>query len=80
MNAASSEVIDLIRRACDGDSAALGELLDGHRPYLKILTQRQLDPKIEARLDASELVQQTCLSVFRRIEQFEGNCDAKTAG
>lgn len=77
MNAASSEVNDLIRRACDGDSTALGELLDAHRPYLKIVARRQLDPKIGARLDASDVVQQTCLSVFRRIEQFEGNCEGE---
>jgi RNA polymerase sigma-70 factor (ECF subfamily) len=69
----NSRVIRLIRRARDGDGEALGELLQRYRPYLKILARRYLDSRVEVRLDASDLVQQTCLSVFGRIQGFVGD-------
>ena len=62
----------LVRRARAGDSAALGELLDAHRPYLRLIAERLLDRRVGARLDASDLIQQTCLSVHKRMEEFIG--------
>jgi RNA polymerase sigma-70 factor, ECF subfamily len=65
-------VADLVCRARAGDAAAAGELLEKYRPYLRILAQRLLDQNLAARLDASDLVQQTCLSVLGRLPQFDG--------
>lgn len=62
----------LLRRAHAGDRDAVGELLEAYRPYLRVLAQRQLDRRLAGRLDASDLIQQTCLSVHRRIAEFEG--------
>jgi RNA polymerase sigma-70 factor (ECF subfamily) len=64
---------DLLQRAVRGDSAALGRLLDGHRDYLRGLAERLLDSRLDARLDASDLVQQTCLSVHKKIAEFDGH-------
>ncbi len=50
----------------------MGQLLDEHRAYLRLLSQRQLGPQLNARLDASDLVQKTCLAVVRDFEQFRG--------
>jgi RNA polymerase sigma-70 factor (ECF subfamily) len=77
MNATQPETPELIRRARDGDRQALGQLLDEHRAYLQVLAQRQIDPRLGARLDASDLVQQTCLSALKRIEQFAGSDSAE---
>ena len=55
-----------------GDSAAVGLLLEQYRPYLRILAQRHLDGPLGVRLDASDLVQQTCLSAIRAIATFDG--------
>jgi hypothetical protein len=51
MNRTASQREDLFRRARSGDREALGALLEEHRSYLHVLTDRQLDQQLEARLD-----------------------------
>ena len=67
-----SHVVDLIELARNGDQAALGELLDGHRDYLRDMAHQQIDRRLARRLDASDVVQQTCLSVHNKIGEFVG--------
>jgi RNA polymerase sigma-70 factor (ECF subfamily) len=69
----NTQIETLVERAQQGDSEALGQLLQQHRPYLRLLALRSLDARVGARLDASDVVQQTCLSVHRNIAEFEGN-------
>jgi len=68
---------ELIQRARNGDEQALGRLLDKHRPYLKLLAQREIEGRLDARVDGSDLVQQTCLSALRRFEDFIGDQEAQ---
>lgn len=68
---------DLLLRAQRGEADALGELLDIQRPDLRRLADRLLDDRIRGRLDASDLVQQTCLSVHKRMAEFEGTDPAQ---
>lgn len=70
---------DLIRRARAGDRAAVDELLRGHRGQLLAAAQRALPPKLQGRLDASDVVQQTCLSVFQQMPEFVGDDPAQFA-
>lgn len=70
---------ELIDRARAGDPAALGELLQNYRGYLWGLADRMLDDRAAARLDASDIVQQTCLSVHKQITEFEGQDPAQFA-
>lgn len=72
MAAADSEIADLIPLAQAGDASALGRLLDLHRDYLRGLAVQQLAPKLKGRLDGSDIVQQTCLSVHKQIGEFVG--------
>ncbi|OYW18104.1 MAG: hypothetical protein B7Z55_11275 [Planctomycetales bacterium 12-60-4] len=62
---------ELVQRARGGDEAALGELLEHHRPYLRLLARRVLDGPLAARLDESDVVQQTFLSAFRSFGLFQ---------
>lgn len=41
------------------------------------MSQRHLDGALAARVDASDVVQQTLLSVFRNFEQFDGSDSAQ---
>jgi RNA polymerase sigma-70 factor (ECF subfamily) len=72
VNDADAVSAELLQRARAGDAEALGVLLNDHRDFLRRLANQQLDCRLNARLDASDLVQQTCLSVHKRIEEFNG--------
>ena len=77
MAASNSEIVDLIPKARAGDGEALGRQLDLHRDYLRGLTAQQLNPKLQGRLDDSDVIQQTCLSVHKQIGGFLGNDPAE---
>jgi RNA polymerase sigma-70 factor (ECF subfamily) len=77
METSLPQLADLLARARAGDGEAAGLLLEKYRPYLRILAERQLDQNLAARLDASDLVQQTCLSVLGRLPQFDGRDEAQ---
>ena len=64
---------DLLRQACSGEPAALGQLLEQLRPWMRILADARMGSALAARVDPSDIVQQTCLSVFNRIQQFQGH-------
>ena len=80
MNDAAVTRTELIRRARGGDREALGELLEGFRGYLKVIAARQLDRRLGGRLDASDVVQQTFLSAYRKVDQFRGQGEAEFIG
>jgi RNA polymerase sigma-70 factor, ECF subfamily len=69
----------LLERARAGDQAALGELLENYRGHLRFLAQNLLDDRAAPRIDASDLVQQTCLSVHKQIAEFDGKDVAQFA-
>jgi RNA polymerase sigma-70 factor (ECF subfamily) len=64
-------------RACTGDADAVGQLLDQQRVELRKLAEEQLPALLQQRIDASDVVQQTCLSVFRDIREFDGRDPAQ---
>src|SRR5260221_5453684 len=78
-NLATQSYDELLAQAKQGDQLALGQLLELHRAYLKVLAERQLDRRLEARIDASDLIQQTCLSVFASFTQFAGQSEGEFA-
>jgi RNA polymerase sigma-70 factor (ECF subfamily) len=65
----------LLHRARAGDEQALGELLEYYRPYLMLLARLKTDRKLTAKLDDSDLVQETCLSAHRDFRQFRGTME-----
>lgn len=55
----------------------MDEDLDSFRPYLTVLARGQIPAAMQARLDASDIVQDTLLEAFRKREQYRGANDPK---
>jgi len=67
----------LLRLSREGDAAAAGQLLDMYRGYLKFLARLQIDERLRGKVDASDIVQETCLQAHRAFGQFRGATEAE---
>lgn len=67
-------LIDLARR---GDEAAAGRLLGAYGEYLKLLARVQIGKRLQGKLDASDLVQETFMDAHRQMPQFKGTTEAE---
>lgn len=63
----------LLRKASAGDQDAFRELFLRHRAALMDFIRRRLDAPLKARVDASDIVQETQLEAFRRLEGYLEN-------
>ena len=59
------------------DWAALGQLLEEHRPRLLAMLRRRLDPKLNPRLDAEEILSEAFLQARRRWPGFQAHTEMK---
>ena len=58
-----------------GTDAALGPLLDLYRNYLRLLARVEIGRRLQGKLDASDLVQETFLEAHRHFTQFRGTSE-----
>jgi RNA polymerase sigma-70 factor (ECF subfamily) len=65
----------LLRLAKAGSGPGLGQLLELYRSYLGLLARLQINRRLQARLDASDLVQETFLKAHRHFGQFRGTTE-----
>jgi RNA polymerase sigma-70 factor (ECF subfamily) len=63
---------ELLQQARRGDLDALGQLLETQRTALRRLAEGRLGERIEVRVDASDVIQQTFLEAHRSFQQFAG--------
>jgi RNA polymerase sigma-70 factor, ECF subfamily len=66
-SAETSLLLDAVRA---GEEAAFDRLFARYRPALRSFVAFRLDPRIRARLDPSDIVQETHLEVYRRMDDF----------
>jgi RNA polymerase sigma-70 factor (ECF subfamily) len=63
----TQELLDKARR---GDHSAVGQLLDRYRDRLRQMVLVRMDPQLTARLDPSDVVQETMAVASRRLSDY----------
>jgi RNA polymerase sigma-70 factor (ECF subfamily) len=62
-----------------GTPTALGALLDVYRNYLRLLARVEIGRRLQGKLDASDLVQETFLEAHRNFARFQGTSEPQLA-
>jgi RNA polymerase sigma-70 factor (ECF subfamily) len=60
-------LLDAVRR---GDRQAVDDLLVAHRDYLRAVVALRMDPRLRARVDESDVVQEASLAAARRMADY----------
>jgi RNA polymerase sigma-70 factor (ECF subfamily) len=66
----SADTCGLLERVGQGDRRALEVLLARHRPAMHAFVEARVGPRLVARVDASDVVQEALLEVARRMADF----------
>ena len=66
----SAETLRLLDEIRAGDGTACDRLLAHHRDGLRRFVANRLDTRVQARLDPSDVVQETQLEAYRRMDDF----------
>src|ERR1700744_900348 len=74
------DVEELLRLAHGGDGSAWGRLLYLYRNYLSLLARLQIGRRLQGKVDAADLVQETFLEAHRNWERFRGTSEAELVG
>jgi RNA polymerase sigma-70 factor (ECF subfamily) len=61
---------ELLRRADEGDASAAGELLGRHRARLRQMVAVRIDPRLAARVDPSDVVQEALAEATQKLPDY----------
>jgi RNA polymerase sigma-70 factor, ECF subfamily len=61
MRADSSDVEDLVKQAASGDPGSWAELMKRYRPRLRRMVSFRMDPRLQGRVDPSDVIQDVYL-------------------
>src|SRR5262249_47009876 len=79
MNSASPDPEQLLCLARAGDRAALGRLLELYRAYLDLLARLLIGRRLQGKVDAVDLVQDTFLHAAKDFGRFRGTTEGELA-
>jgi RNA polymerase sigma-70 factor (ECF subfamily) len=65
-------VEQILARVAAGDLSALGEMLNAYRPRLRRVISLRLDRRLQGRVDPSDILQEACLEISRRVAEQAG--------
>src|SRR5216117_1644363 len=70
MDKNSADTVDLLERARQGDRAALNDIFSQHRERLVRMVEMRLDRRLQARIDASDVIQEAYVDVVGRLDEY----------
>jgi RNA polymerase sigma-70 factor, ECF subfamily len=73
----SQSIADLLTQARAGDPAALDRLFACCRDYLALMARTRVETWLQAKVDASDLVQQTMMEAYRGFDRFHGGSEGE---
>lgn len=76
-NRDESPLAALLERARGGDQQARNDLFERCRPYVRLVARAQVESWLQAKVDQSDLVQQTLLEAHRGLNNFRGTTDGE---
>jgi RNA polymerase sigma-70 factor (ECF subfamily) len=65
-----SETLRRVERAARGDQQAWAELLDEYRARLRRMVALRLDPRLQGRVDPSDVIQEAYIDASRRLPEY----------
>src|SRR5258708_40103259 len=73
VSSTSSETNRLLARAATGERDGWGRLLEKHRGRLRRMVALRLDPRLQGRIDPSDVIQETYLEASVRLDDYVRN-------
>ena len=70
MSTSPDKTINLVERARNGDASAFEELFKRHRTRLHKAIAIRMDRRVAARVDASDVLQETYMEAFKRLPNY----------
>lgn len=70
---APDDTQQLLQHARAGDAQAVNELLERHRAALRRAVELRMDPVLQRRVDASDIVQDVLIDASRRLQNYLAN-------
>lgn len=75
-----SLIFTLLNQAREGDDHARDELFEKCRAYVGFMARSQMETWMNAKIDASDLIQQTMMDAHQGFDQFRGKSEAEWIG
>jgi RNA polymerase sigma-70 factor (ECF subfamily) len=69
----------LITQARAGHESALGQLLQSYSGYLTLMARVQIGRRLQRKVDAADVIQETFLEAHRQFPQFRGSSEPELA-
>lgn len=68
-----TELLSLVERAVQGDNQAWQRLMSDHWPRLRRMVALRMDPRLQGRIDPSDVVQESYIDAARRLPEYIKN-------
>lgn len=70
VGASPSETLELLERLKTGDRSALAALFEHHRARLLKMIELRLNPRVQARIDAGDVLQEAFIDASRKLDAY----------